>query len=444
MAEGVAKVLEEALAQECFGLVVAGEARELLRSLAAALGRVHAIGFSRDHQGFASERARLSLVKLEGDLDATKGLRAALRQDPDFVILEECLAALPWEMLVQTALTGHGVLVRATDAKDEAPVLDALRRLEPYLQQTFSRIVVADAKGVARVVESPGGGTIWKRGEPVPARARVTGHEPYVPPPPAAREPVPPLDEALLERLRAKLAPLRRPVFVPVLGEPGGDAARSRLPGVPLLATGEEWPRCGECAAAMPLALQLARADAPAEPAPIFPPRATHLQFFYCTSGDCGVRDAASPASRNKLIRFIESGEPASSVPEFDHGFAPRDIVRFERHEETPADDDVPGLDDELREAREQLADRARDGDASEEEETLAGPRTGEKLLGWPNWTQGSEWESCPRCSERLALVFQVDADEGPLEMLFAADGTGHLSQCPRHPDVLAFRWACG
>lgn len=445
MAEDIEKVFLEAVSREFLGLVIAGDegvARGLVRSFAAALERCHAIGFSRDTEGWSASGG-LQVVAVAGELTVAQGVRAALRQDPDYLVVEAPLAELPLDLLVTAMQTGHGALVRAVGSADERALVAALAALG-WAASTFPRVVVVDARGVARIVSVPDGTVVWTRGAPLPSQESATGRKPYVPAPPPAREPTPPLDAAILEALRARLESHLRSTYVPVLVEASGDAARSKLSGLPLLVAGEEWPRCGDCRSPMPLAFQLARVELPEGARAAFPEGTEHLQLFYCTDGACSVRDPASPLSKNRLLRFIEAGAPAPSTPSFEQAFASRDIASWEEHVETPSSDDAAELDDDLRRARWQLRDRVDEGAASREEEALAGPRMGQKLLGWPAWAQGAEWVACPRCGERMVLIFQVDANEGALEMIFAADGTGHVSQCSRHRDALAFRWACG
>src|SRR5690606_11876156 len=141
-----------------------------------------------------------------------------------------------------------------------------------------------------------------------------------------------------------------------------------------------------------------------------------------------------------------------------DADWEPHDVTGWERLDETPATDDLEPLDDAARDDRWALSTRrswrkraASDGrpvpdePASDEElALLAGPRAGDKLLGWPAWAQAPEWQRCPRCGARMEPLFQLDADAGRLTMLFAADGTGHVTQCPTHRDEPAFAWASG
>ena len=69
-------------------------------------------------------------------------------------------------------------------------------------------------------------------------------------------------------------------------------------------------------------------------------------------------------------------------------------------------------------------------------------PLEGEKLGGWPAWIQGIEYPSCPLCDTQMALVLQVDSEKH-VAMMWGDMGIGHVTQCPNHPDVLTFAWAC-
>lgn len=74
--------------------------------------------------------------------------------------------------------------------------------------------------------------------------------------------------------------------------------------------------------------------------------------------------------------------------------------------------------------------------------ETIAVAATGDKLAGWPTWVQNPEYPSCPRCESQMVYVFQLDSEDN-LPYMFVDVGRGHITQCPRHLDVVAFGWAC-
>ena len=64
-----------------------------------------------------------------------------------------------------------------------------------------------------------------------------------------------------------------------------------------------------------------------------------------------------------------------------------------------------------------------------------------DKLAGWPCWIQDAEYPNCPRCQQLMQYVFQHTGDQLPF--MFGDMGIGHITQCPEHPEVVAFGWAC-
>jgi hypothetical protein len=74
--------------------------------------------------------------------------------------------------------------------------------------------------------------------------------------------------------------------------------------------------------------------------------------------------------------------------------------------------------------------------------EAISSASEGDKLWGWPRWIQGAEYPKCPICNVRMENVFQLDSEDN-LPFMFGDVGCGHITQCPRHKDVLTFAWAC-
>lgn len=47
-----------------------------------------------------------------------------------------------------------------------------------------------------------------------------------------------------------------------------------------------------------------------------------------------------------------------------------------------------------------------------------------------------------PECGSEMQMVFQIDSCK-TLPHMFGDAGAGHITQCPEHRTVMAFRWAC-
>jgi len=64
--------------------------------------------------------------------------------------------------------------------------------------------------------------------------------------------------------------------------------------------------------------------------------------------------------------------------------------------------------------------------DGCELAEAISTAAAGDELGGWPRWSQGVEYPSCPRCAARMALVFHLDSEDN-----FPRRYNGALSQEP-------------
>ena len=196
---------------------------------------------------------------------------------------------------------------------------------------------------------------------------------------------------------------------------------------------------CGGCNRPMRLFVQLDLATLPPELP--HPHREGMVQLFYCTSTDpaCEVdHEAWQPFGKSSLARWLSpdelrvaaaprrkakafdaapdaaDDEPAAVIVGWDQG--PPELPGYE--EEVPPLPDDEEIDDALR------------------------PRPGDKLGGWPAWVQGPEYPRCPRCKARMQYLLQLESN-GLCRHQFGDLGAGHITQCPEHPEVVAFGWAC-
>lgn len=240
-------------------------------------------------------------------------------------------------------------------------------------------------------------------------------------------------DEAVME-LKRKLSSLIRPTWIPVVKNGDEGLTDSKFSGKPVLKQGESWPACGNCNKPMQLFVQLNLAQIPKEAGV---KGEGFIQMFYCTSYEphCEVDcEAFFPFSKSTLIRLVSHEETAAH----DHSLA-ADADPFPAKTITGWEEmvDYPGWEE-----------RGDEGiELSDEEEDLAhdeeiGPRTGEKLGGWPSWVQSVEYPSCPDCGSTMKLVFQVDSEQN-LPYMWGDCGIGHITQCSEHPHRVAFGWAC-
>ena len=267
------------------------------------------------------------------------------------------------------------------------------------------------------------------------------------------RDPVEQKHDRLRERLGPWLEPHKRPAWLPVCEDRDGPLTASKFAGTPWLADGEPWPACGSCHRPLELFLQLNLSELPQEVSGRF--GSGLLQLFYCrhtsSAGDCSG-EGFEPFSDCQQVRVVQptssSGRP--KVPAGVGAFSPRTIVAWDRIEDLPSWGDLEELglhlhlDDynrlvwiecpELELASEQFP-------LGTQFEYLDGCNGGDKLAGWPLRIQEDEFPMCRRCRRSMQYVFQYTGDELPF--MLGDSGIGHITQCPDHPEVVAFGWTC-
>lgn len=222
-----------------------------------------------------------------------------------------------------------------------------------------------------------------------------------------------------------------RTAYKPIV-EPGdGTPTDSKFSGTPWLAEHEKWPTCPNCDNSMQLFVQLNLATLPEEH------REKHgtglLQMFYCTNEDpmceCDC-EAYAPFSKSVVTRIVQPNGAGAAVPPDGRPEAPfpaKRIVGWNPMEDYPNGEELDAIGGRL---------------SDEEESDYEWPKQEDKLGGWPSWVQNMEYPSCRKCGKQMELVFQIDSEDN-LPYMFGDVGCGHITQCPVHPDELAFGWAC-
>jgi hypothetical protein len=233
-------------------------------------------------------------------------------------------------------------------------------------------------------------------------------------------------------RLRDAARGFVRTTYVPNT-ENTAFGADSGFGGLPYLPAGVDHPGCPNCHQPMPLLVQLAIDTLPPD---VRPPGDGLIQAFYCDGAPADDPDSACdvelegwrPFSKASSVRLVDVGTGAPSAVGRSH--PPRHVTAWE-----PAGDDIPSWQE-----AEELGIEYPDDLADEDDLEVA--RTGDKLGGWPAWVQGVEYPDCPQCGAQMALVLQIESEEH-VPVMFGDLGTGHVTQCRAHPEVLAFGWAC-
>jgi uncharacterized protein YwqG len=253
------------------------------------------------------------------------------------------------------------------------------------------------------------------------------------------------------EEIRDRFAAWRkkhaRPAWKPTVREDDATGI-SRFGGSPILAVGEEWPRCSSCGQPMQFFLQLELARFPAA----FAHGDGLLQLFYCST-DAGDCETWAPFSGTHLARITDGKGAVAPHPEGIEPFPPRALIGWEefRDEPHPEEHEALGVHYEYDFKAKRVSVRCDEFGIALDDldidldvaEATAQATAGDKLGGWPFWVQSAEYPSCPTCKTRMELVLQVDS-ENNVPHMFGDAGCGHITQCPVHRDVLTFGWACG
>lgn len=422
-------------------------------------------------------------LRRDGEMDATSFARAACRQDPDTLAIDHrALEAYPF--LLQAKMTGHRLILHSL-ADAEAAHATFLSQVPAEISSHAGELHRNDL-----YLQLDGRGQVHEVWQAVPQLTRLGYLDgqawreeqditTWASSPAAPIEPTPvplPSDwqspsRPLLDELKEKLGPYRRTAWGPIFGPQG----QSKFGGRPALATGESWPCCGECGARMLLLLEV---DLSVSPLPLQKELGGEgrFQLFYCVASDCSVDEAWEPFQRNSLARVLRGlCQPATG-----------DLVEGDRYPETLIASWAPLEEGPSWEERERLCPESRDwnggwseaiaemqrsperrdelwrvyesyftefGITLEQIPELAsylGTATGDKLLGWPWWSQAPSYPSCPDCGQPMRMLVQINNDGGgsaqPAQgstfgQVFAGDGNGHVFHCHGH---LTFAWACG
>jgi hypothetical protein len=263
-----------------------------------------------------------------------------------------------------------------------------------------------------------------------------------------------------LKEVVAALAPWRearrRDTWLPRLKKGDGPATASKFAGTPWLAEGEPWPACRVCHRAMDLFLQLNLGKLPRALGGRF--GAGLLQVFYCrhtsSPGDCPGEgyEAFANCQLARVVHPPPRARRKPPVPKEARGFKPRMIVGWTRKDDypDPSEFEEQGLKIHYDfKGKLQWARCPELGFVSEKlplgEEGLAEAVSTadghDKLWSWPGWIHHPGYPKCPRCSGRMGFVYQLTGDHLPF--MFGDVGIGYVTQCPKHPDVVAFTWQC-
>jgi uncharacterized protein (TIGR02996 family) len=254
--------------------------------------------------------------------------------------------------------------------------------------------------------------------------------------------------ERVTTALEPWLAKHRRPAWDPIVAVGDDTVTGSKFCGTPWIGKDNPWPACKICHKPLPLFLQLDLDHLPAELGSQF--GTGLLQLFYCTSCE-GVDGWDLFGKSWSCIRIVQPNGPAATTAPHEIGFPAKRITGWTRFLDLPDSQEraALGLSYECNVSAGTVRVECRElGLVFDEKwelgfhEDFALCARGDKLGGWPYWVQNVDYPNCPRCDRRMILVFQVGSTDN-VPFMFGDSGTGHITQCPEHKEVVGFGWAC-
>eukprot|EP01113_Clastostelium_recurvatum_P005969 TRINITY_DN12692_c0_g1_i2.p1 TRINITY_DN12692_c0_g1~~TRINITY_DN12692_c0_g1_i2.p1 ORF type:complete len:379 (-),score=103.12 TRINITY_DN12692_c0_g1_i2:117-1253(-) len=254
-----------------------------------------------------------------------------------------------------------------------------------------------------------------------------------------------PDEKAMLAKLRSGLPKkYMRMAAVPILGATLGARARmtrdqyvgSRYGGAPYLLPGEKWPKCGVCTEGGPkylrLMCQFDLAHVPATFRRLYGNEGL-LQYMMCDDECDGWWDSFTGGHIQRVVRVAEGPADQTKVPAKCELFPIRMINGWEEKPDYPHYEDY---DDKLTDwfgDDDDLQDFYQDNDDFHVR--------GDKLGGWPDWTQSAEYPACSKCGTAMNYVFNCSGDH--VDFMYGDCGTAQIMQCPKHKDIFTAVAAC-
>lgn len=254
--------------------------------------------------------------------------------------------------------------------------------------------------------------------------------------------------EEMLVALEPWIAKHRRTAWLPDVLDDDATSTDSAFSGIPLLRKGEDWPSCKSCGNPMESMLQLDLQTLPTDRY-----GTDILQLFYCVADDTCEGGWEPFSDQMSLCRIIRAKDAEPATTNLNR-FPTKIIEGWTAIEDSPASaeherlglkfdyhfNDVPFQPMEF--WCPELGLHFVGSKFLKSLENNVGATHLDKLGGWPQWVQGAEYPTCPECGTEMSLLMQIGSEDN-VPFVFGDCGIGHITQCPKHQDVVAFGWAC-
>ncbi|MFZ5950577.1 MAG: DUF1963 domain-containing protein [Candidatus Rifleibacteriota bacterium] len=240
----------------------------------------------------------------------------------------------------------------------------------------------------------------------------------------------------MFEKIRELLKPLIRPCFkVTARAEnfSPNDAAKTRIGGPAYAAKGQSFPVCQSCSKKLTFVFQFRQMPDSNS--------GELVQFFYCF--DCSPWGGKNEEGQWMIKTFKEVTDCSfvdSSDPE--HQITPCKCS-FEKINMLP---DYETLEEMGHEAVKLCGKVNADDPWDVYEEACLSLRCCVEPVtsigGYPIWIQGEAEKKCPKCSEKMNFVAQLDSVP-EADLMWGDAGCVYLFRCRNHPDQFSLEMQC-
>lgn len=240
--------------------------------------------------------------------------------------------------------------------------------------------------------------------------------------------------------------------YIPQVGPENGDPHASQYFGAPWMHKDEPWPKIGGRPAQF--VLQLNVSTLPHLVRSLLG-EGKLLQMFYADDR-VDFADDLSQMAHVRLVTSLEGGGPREQPTGIEGVIGePRAILGWASAPEYPHPESSV-IETDFAEGVKAInklfgVDILKEVGTTEGEADADDTYQGDKLSGWPWWTQGDETPLDSR-GEKMIPLYQLDAGcffdkckhvPAYAPKLFAAEGTGHIFVSNTDPTELKFLWAC-
>jgi uncharacterized protein YwqG len=226
---------------------------------------------------------------------------------------------------------------------------------------------------------------------------------------------------------------LSKRVWIPISDTKPSSVVNSKFSGKPFILKGEEYPKCKKCNNNLELFVQINFEELPQE---IKILKKGLIQFFLCHNQDClessnfyNNKSCLIGTNNSQMLKIIENINQEYQIISNESFFSEKTIIGWKELElEYPESVESEELNDIIN------IDYANIFHSINYE--------GEKIGGYPNFTQEEIYPECPDCSTPMKHLIQLGSNVN-IPYMWGDGGYGHIYYCENHLNRIGFYWDC-